>query len=237
MAGASNPIVGDLAPPRGGYLFVEDDVAQAPWPIATQEAFDAAALRLPHARLQLTQDPAEGASWFADLSQFGSMASVREWVTKSAAQLLMWGDCWHFALALHRRYDLPIVGWQSEDGHVQHVVGSLNSEDPSAGPYLDIRGVFDTPDLFEAGFGSDAPRGALSPVSMVPEDIHAQLRFYSREDPEDPATADYPFSLDEINDPERYPFASWCEWLAEFLYDDTIRMHRVEPRWGRRLKV
>lgn len=147
--------------------------------------------------------------------RIGDIRALRWWLRQANETMFMRGDCWHFALAVHRRYRLPMIGWINASGRVGHCAVDLGASPPT-GPYLDIRGRLSGHCL--AGYGRGKWRGELTPMAL---DRDAVLAAFEASCGEDGLPCDLT-DRNAIDDPERYPFAGYAEWLADFLYQDIL---------------
>ena len=140
-----------------------------------------------------------------------------EHIRRSKEWIYLHGDCWHFALALHRLYGLELVAVEVSSPHgdeddaderkhpVHHVAAVLPD-----GRYLDIRGFLDGEAAMRRGM-MGWQESAVRPSSR--DEVLEILDRFSASCGFDPFLWD---------DPKAYPFAEQTETLIRILFEEEI---------------
>jgi hypothetical protein len=145
------------------------------------------------------------------------------------------GDCWHFALALHRLYGLEpgfvrVANKKLAPGElgVDHVVGLLPD-----GRLVDVLGVHEDLESFRVAFNGvlalsgAPPRKKLLLAKDSIEKIETILDYWFKDNSNDSGE-----NPPIWNDPTRYAFAATTNAYAELLVGSAVRqcLARPDPR-------
>lgn len=146
------------------------------------------------------------------------------------ARIYITGDCWHFALALHRLYDADIYSIRrscqtNPSSQSDHVVGRLKT-----GHYIDANGIYPTKEqLFEKY------QEFLRNFCAIPID-HIEIGTFKKIAPSEvEATLDFFHKLDsktappKWQDPVEYPFAAETEAFIKICFQDVLATIEANP--------
>jgi hypothetical protein len=146
------------------------------------------------------------------------------------SRIYMTGDCWHFALALHRLYDADIYSirrscQKDPTNQADHVVGRLKT-----GHYIDANGIYPTKEqLFERyqeflqnSYGIPTTHIEIGSFKKIhPAEVETALDFFHKLDSKTKAP--------KWQDISEYPFAAETEAFIKICFQDVLATIEANP--------